>query len=122
MQNLHDSLSACQGIPPKDLKNPPRQWVGNLRIEQRCGALRYIVQFTDGRLRASLYGNLEPLTASPSALKQAAWTAALNWMAHTRPGSDATEPQIKQLYYIRNCTRPGNKSHRQRRMGRRAVQ
>lgn len=121
MRLLHGSPSTCQGTPPKDLKNPPRQWAGNLRIEQRRGALRYIVQFTDGRLRASLYGNLEPLTTIPSALKQAAWVAALNWLAHTRHGANSPPPQIKKLRYFRGHVKPGNKNHRQHQTVRRAA-
>jgi hypothetical protein len=61
----------------------PRQWNTTLRVEKRYGVLRYVVEFSDGRLRASLYGVLP--VGPPSVLKQAAWEDADEWLLHVRP-------------------------------------
>jgi hypothetical protein len=65
----------------------PRKWTTALRIESRYGATRYVIQFSDGHLRASLYGSVRPLATSPPALTEAAWQVAADWLAHLSPGT-----------------------------------
>jgi len=37
-----------------------RRWFATLRVEKRCGLMHYVAEFTDGQLRASLYGSVNP--------------------------------------------------------------
>ncbi len=88
------------------MKTQPRKWTTALRVEQRYGVSRYVVEFSNGHLSASLYGTLGPLAATPSTLKQAAWESACEWFSHVQ----ATNRQ--PLRPVRRAHFPGNRQHR----------
>jgi hypothetical protein len=46
----------CDAFAARDLGSRP--WTTTLRVEQHCGTTRYVVEFTNGQLRASLCGSL----------------------------------------------------------------
>lgn len=86
------------------MKSEPRKWVTTLRTEKRRGTVGYVVEFTDGRLRASLYGSL-PLAAH-SALRQAAWESAIEWLSHVQTAPRRLRRNYQRIHF------PKNRSHR----------
>ena len=82
-----------------------RRWFATLRVEKRCGLMHYVAEFTDGQLRASLYGSVNPLTASPSALKQAAWEAAIEWLSHIQRVPKRPLWPVRRVYFTKNRSR-----------------
>jgi hypothetical protein len=59
----------------------------------------------DGRLRASLYGTVNPLAASPSALRQVAWESATEWLSHVQPVPHRPMRPIRRVYFPVNRKR-----------------
>jgi len=90
-----------------------RQWSRHLRIERRYGRTQFVAEFTDGYLRASLYGSLDTLKAGPSALQQAGWEAACEWMSHVIPNAHKPRREYQRIHFPVNHQR--RKSHRFRR-------
>lgn len=78
-----------------------RTWATSLRIEQRYGALRYVVLFSDGRLTASLFGSVDDSVSSRSA-EEIAWQVAAGWLSHVRPQPKRRRSTRKQS---RECRR-----------------
>lgn len=86
--------------------NTPRQWSTSLRVERRYGVTRYVAQFSDGLLRASLFGSL---AGDLSEVKQAGLMAAVDWMAHVHPIPRRPFRPVRRVHFPRNKSR---KSHR----------
>jgi hypothetical protein len=87
------------------IRRPPREWATTLRVEKRRGITRYVVTFSDGRTRASLFGTLKPFTNSSADLKQEAWETALNWLAHVQPVSRRPRREYQRVHFPVNRQR-----------------
>ncbi len=92
------------------MKRQPRKWTAAFRIERRYGVMRYIAEFTDGHLRASFYGSVNPLANSPSVLRQAAWEAAVEWISHVQPVPQRPMQPVRRIHFPENRQR--RKHHR----------
>ena len=76
-----------------------RQWTTALRVENRRGVTRYVVSFSNGVTRASLFGTLRPFNNSPADQKLEAWECALDWMAHITPTPrKLTKPILRNFF------------------------
>ena len=81
-----------------------RHWTTSLRVERRRGITRYVIAFTDGTTRASLFGTLRPFT-SPADQKLEAWESALDWLAHVTPEPRKLAKPILRNYFPENRQR-----------------
>lgn len=101
-------------------KRNKARWISRIRVERRNESVGYVVLFTNGRLTATIKGNLAPL-ASVDSLQSEAFDAAANWLCHTRPGSNAPKPKLRRLHYVRSHCQPVNRNHKEHKQGRRAA-
>lgn len=93
-----------------------RLWTTSLRLEKRRGVTRYVIAFSNGHTRASLFGTLRPFTHSPADQKQEAWESALNWLAHVQPTPHRPRREYQRVHFPINRQRRKHRS-----FGRRAA-
>jgi hypothetical protein len=82
-----------------------RRWITNLRVERRRGAVRYVIAFTDGVTRASLFGTLHSFTNCLADQEREAWECAVDWLAHIQPVPQAPKRSYQRIYFPVNRER-----------------
>ena len=85
----------------RETQQRTREWLTTLRVEQRRGSTYYVVSFSNGLTRASLYGSL---AATPSEVKRVAWETALDWLAHVKPIPLKPRREYRRVYFLTAST------------------